>query len=190
MIDREQYIPGPASGAQVIKEGENWTLVLVRDLRHSPEKVWRALTDPAELSQWAPYDADRNLGAVGPVKLTTVAAPSPIVSETIVTRSEAPRLLEFKWGENDTRWELEESAAGTRLTLWTKLNRRYIAMGAAGWHICLDILDRHIAGTPVGRTVGPVALNFDGWKRLHKEYAAQFGIDTSIQGIQPKRQSK
>jgi hypothetical protein len=40
MSDRAKYTPGPASGAQVQKDGEKWTLVLVRDLRHSPEKVW------------------------------------------------------------------------------------------------------------------------------------------------------
>jgi len=28
MTDREQYAPGPASGAQVRMDGENWTLIL------------------------------------------------------------------------------------------------------------------------------------------------------------------
>ncbi len=41
ITDREQYTPGPAGGAQVRKDGENWTLILVRELRHSPEKVWK-----------------------------------------------------------------------------------------------------------------------------------------------------
>ena len=45
MTDREQYTPGPASGAQIRKDGEKWTLILVRELRHSPERVWQALTD-------------------------------------------------------------------------------------------------------------------------------------------------
>ena len=65
MTDREQYTPGPASGAHVKKDGEKWTLILVRELRHSPEKVWEALTDPAHLREWAPFDADGNLGTVG-----------------------------------------------------------------------------------------------------------------------------
>jgi len=30
VIDRKPYTPGPASGAQVQKNGENWTLILVR----------------------------------------------------------------------------------------------------------------------------------------------------------------
>jgi hypothetical protein len=44
--------------------------------------VWQALTDPAHLSEWAPFDADRNLATMGPVKLSTVGMPTPQVSET------------------------------------------------------------------------------------------------------------
>ncbi len=69
MTDREQYTPGPASGAQVRKDGEKWTLTLVRELRHPPERVWQALTDPAQLREWAPFEADGNLGTVGTAKL-------------------------------------------------------------------------------------------------------------------------
>src|SRR5215475_14313708 len=99
MTNREQYTPGPASGAQVRKDGETWTLILVRELRHPPEKVWQALTDPAHLREWAPFEADESLGAAGTtVKLTTVGAPTPHVSEARVTRADAPKLLEYNWG--------------------------------------------------------------------------------------------
>jgi uncharacterized protein YndB with AHSA1/START domain len=178
MIDRLQYTPGPAAGAQVRKEGEVWTLVLVRELRHSPEKVWQALTDPAQLREWAPFDTDRNLGTVGTTaKLTTVGAPTPHVTETTVTRADAPALLEYEWGGFDVRWQLEPVGAGTRLTLWTSIGPRYISMGAAGWHICLDVLDHLLGGTPIGRIVGPDAMKFGGWQRLNAEYAAQFGVE-------------
>ena len=179
MSDREQYTPGPASGAQVRKDGENWTLILVRELRHSPEKVWQAITDPAHLREWAPFDADGNLGTVGNrVKLTTVGAPAPHVTETTVTRADPPKALEYKWGGFDMRWELEDLGGGTRLTLWTNIGHRFIAMGAAGWHICLDVLDRLLAGTPIGRLVGPDAIKFGGWQRLNAEYAKQFGVES------------
>ena len=80
MATSQQYAPGAAFGAEVRKDGEKWTLVLVRELRHPPARVWQALTDPAHLSEWAPFDADRNLAAVGPVKLSTVGTPTPQVS--------------------------------------------------------------------------------------------------------------
>jgi len=57
-----RYMPGPAKSARIQKDGETWSLVLVKELRHSPERIWRALTDPAELREWAPFDADGNLG--------------------------------------------------------------------------------------------------------------------------------
>jgi uncharacterized protein YndB with AHSA1/START domain len=179
MTVREQYTPGPASGAQVRKDGENWTLILVRELRHSPEKVWQAITDPAHLREWAPFDADRSLGTVGTtVKLTTVGAPTPHVTETTVTRADALKALEYNWGGFDMRWELEAVGGGTRLTLWTNIDRRFIAMGAAGWHVCFDVLDRLLADRPIGRIVGPEAMKFDGWQRLNAEYAKQFGVAT------------
>jgi uncharacterized protein YndB with AHSA1/START domain len=179
MTVREQYAPGPASGAEVRKDGEKWTLVLVRQLRHAPEKVWQALTDPAHLREWAPFDADRSLGAVGStVTLTTVASPTPHVTETRVTRADAPRLLEYNWGGQDIRWELQAVGDGTRLTLWHNIDRGFISMGAAGWHICFDVLDRLLAGQPIGRIVGPEVMKFEGWQRLNAEYAKQFGVET------------
>ena len=177
MSSRETYAPGPADRAWVKKDGDEWTLVLVRELRHPPARVWEALTDPAHLSEWAPFDADRNLGAVGPVKLTTIGAPTPLVSETQVKRADAPRELEYSWGGNDIRWKLEPlKTDGTRLTLWHNIDRGFIAWGAAGWHICFDVLDRVLAGQPIGRIVGPAAMKFGGWQRLKDEYAKQFGV--------------
>jgi uncharacterized protein YndB with AHSA1/START domain len=177
MNNRQQYEPGPASGAEVRKDGEKWTLILVRQLRHSPAQVWQALTDPAQLSEWAPFEADRSMAAVGPVKLSTIGTPTPQVSETAVKRAEAPKLLEYSWGGGDLRWELEPLGGGTRLTLWHNIDRRFIAWGAAGWHICFDVLDRLLAGQPIGRMTGPDAMKFDGWQRLTVEYAAQFGVE-------------
>jgi uncharacterized protein YndB with AHSA1/START domain len=183
MTDREQYAPGETNMARVEKSrGQNgeekWTLVLVRELRHSPEKVWQAITDPAHLREWAPFDADGSLATVGnKVKLTTVAAPAVRVTETIVTRADEPEVLEYKWGDFEMRWELEGTPEGTRLTLWTNIGHRFIAMGAAGWQICFDVLDHLLGGNPIGRIVGPEALKF-GWQRLNAEYAKQFGVES------------
>ncbi len=182
MSDREQYAPGPAGGAQVRKDGEKWTLILVRELCHSPENVWQALTDPAHLREWAPFDADGSLGTVGTVKLATVGAPTSHVSETRVTRADAPKVLEYKWGDHDIRWELEAFGGGTRLTLWTSIGRRFISMGAAGWHICFDVLDHLLSGAPIDRIVGAEAIKFGGWRRLNAEYARQFAQLAVLRG--------
>jgi uncharacterized protein YndB with AHSA1/START domain len=178
MPDLQPYVPGPARGAQARKDGEKWTLIVARELRHPPELVWEAITDPAHLHEWAPFDADRSLAAAGPVTLTTVGTPAPQITENRVTRAEAPRLLEYTWGGNELRWELEPLGGGTRLTLWHNIDRRYIAWGAAGWHICIDVLDRLLGGAPIGRIAGPAAMQVEGWQRLTAEYAEQFGDTT------------
>jgi len=174
MSEQAQYVPGPASGAQVQKgSGEKWTLILVRQLRHSPEKIWQALTDPVHLREWAPFVVDGKLDTVGSkVNLTWVGTPKP--QETTVTRADAPEVLEY----GDIRWELQASGSGTRLTLWHKIDRRFISWGAAGWHICFDVLDRFLAGQPMGCTAGVNAMKFAGWQRLVSEYAKQFGAET------------
>jgi len=175
MIDRELYTAGPAYGAQARKDGapndkDKWTLILVRELRHPPEKVWLALTDPAHLREWAPFVTDGNLGSVGTVTLTWVGAPTPIATK--VTRADAPKVLEY----GDHRWELEPFDGGTRLTLWSNIDRRFIAWGAAGWHIAFDVLDRLLSGTPIGRIAGADAVKLASWQRLVAEYAKQFDV--------------
>jgi uncharacterized protein YndB with AHSA1/START domain len=181
MTDRQQYTPGPACEAEIRKDGEKWTLILVRELRHPPEKVWLALTDPAHLREWAPFEVDGSLGTVGTVKLTWVGTPAPL--ETTVTRADAPKVLEY----SDIRWELETSGGGTRLTLWHRIDRRFISWGAAGWHICFDVLERLLAGDPIGPIVGPGATKLAGWQRLTAEYAKQFGIENPGGHPKPRR---
>lgn len=175
-MSRDTYSPGPASGAEVRKDGDQWILVLVRDLSHPPAKVWTALTDPEHLREWAPFDADRSLATVGSAKLSTVGMPQAQVAEIQVRRADEPRVLEYNWGTQDLRWELEpREGGGTRLTLWHSIDRNFISMGAAGWQICFDVLERFLADAPIGRIVGPEAMKFE-WPRLNAEYAKQFGI--------------
>ncbi len=168
-----QYDPGPPLAARVEKHGEKWTLILVRQLRHAPEKVWQALTDPAHVREWAPFEVDGDLARVGAtVKLTWLGTGH--VSETTVTQADPPRLLEF----HDIRWELEPSDGGTHLTLWHSIDRRYVSWGAAGWHICFDVLDGFLAGKPIGRIAGAEAMQLDAWKPLTAEYAKRFAAET------------
>ena len=175
MIDRERYEPAPPFGVRVQKDNDQkWTLILVRELRHPPEKVWQALTDPDHLREWAPFIVDASLGAVGKVNLTWIGNPQPL--ETKVTRADPPKALEY----GDIRWELEPLGAGTRLTLWSTIDRRFISMGAAGWHIAFDVLDGLLSGNPIGLIAGADAMKFAGWQRLNAEYAELFGVKAPV----------
>ena len=122
------------------------------------------------LREWAPFEANAGLGTAGTkVKLSWVGTPQSFTTK--VTRAEAPKVLEY----GDLRWELEPLGSGTRLTLWHSIDRRFISWGAAGWHICFDVLERYLADDRLGRIVGPEAMKFKGWQRLVAEYSKQFG---------------
>jgi uncharacterized protein YndB with AHSA1/START domain len=175
MSERDKYKPGPADRAKVRKDGDTWKLVLTKDLRHPPEKVWRALTEPEHLREWAPFDASADIGKVGTAELTWVGAPSSI--EARITRADAPNVLEYESGGNTMRWELEGRDGGTHLTLWAVIDRRLISMGAAGWHIAFDVLERLLDGAPIARIAGSAAMHFDGWQQLNADYAKQFGVE-------------
>jgi hypothetical protein len=53
----------------------------------------------------------------------------------------------------------------------------------------LDVLERLLAGEPIGRIVGAKAMKFGGWQRLNAEHAKQFGIDTPDWPSQAARES-
>jgi uncharacterized protein YndB with AHSA1/START domain len=151
-----------------------WTLIFVRELGHPPEQVWQALTDPAELDRWAPFAAKEPLTAPGRTTLTTVDGDERTDMAATVTQVVPPALLEYTWGDDVLRWELEPAGGGTRLTLRHTLAARddqgLPAMVAAGWHLCTDVLDRLLAGHPVTAIRGREAMNH-GWERLRAAYA-------------------
>jgi uncharacterized protein YndB with AHSA1/START domain len=160
--------------ATVVPDGDAWTLIFVRVLRHPPKVVWAALTDPAELDRWAPFAASRDLGATGGATLTMIDGDQRDDLPATVQRAEAPRLLEYTWGDDLLRWLLEPDGEGTRLTLRHTLRTPGIQdQVAAGWHLCFDQLDQVAAGRPVAAIRGKEALAH-GWEDLRARYAEKF----------------
>ncbi|WP_437515340.1 SRPBCC family protein [Sorangium sp. So ce1099] len=94
------------------------------DLRHSPEKVWRALTDPVLLTEWLLPVAGFKLepGAA----FTFKTQPYPGWDGTVncrILESEAKRKLSYTWVVGDmvldtvVTFTLTPTASGTRLSL-------------------------------------------------------------------------
>jgi uncharacterized protein YndB with AHSA1/START domain len=165
------FDPGPLAEVERQSDGARWTLVFVRDLPHPPERVWGALTEPAQLREWSPYTADRNLDVAGEAVLTMLDADAPEELSGTVTRAERPSLLEHACGTDVLRWELAPTGAGTRLTLLhTTDDGDALPKAAAGWHLCLAVADRLLAGRPVPPVRGEKAMSF-GWEDLHEAYA-------------------
>ena len=186
-MNRDTYVPSPLSDAQVsaasTADGRTddavdgpWTLVFVRHIDHQPAHVWAALTEPDQLREWAPFNADRDLASPGPATLTMVDGETEVPLDATVLRADAPTLLEYLWGEDLLRWELTPTDPGTRLTLHhTTAQRSGVPMMAAGWHLCLDVMAHLLDGEPIGAIRGAEALEF-GWQRLHEAYAERLGM--------------
>ena len=106
------FEPSPPAGVERRADGDRWTLVFVRVLRHAPERVWAALTEPAQLEAWAPFTADRDLARTGDATLTMIDGDVAEDLPASVRRAEPPTLLEYTWGTDLLRWRLEPSRRG------------------------------------------------------------------------------
>jgi hypothetical protein len=96
---------------------------------------------------------------------------------------EPPSVLEFRWGNDILRFELQPVDGGTLLTFvdtFDELGRA--ARDAAGWHVCLDDLAAHLDGQVV---LGPAA---ERWPTVHEEYVQRFGPEAATIG--PPEQAK
>jgi uncharacterized protein YndB with AHSA1/START domain len=129
------------------------------------------------LARWAPYTADRDLGRTGEATLTMLGGEIAQDLPASVTRADAPTLLEYTWGDDRLRWELEPIESGTRLTLHhTVQGPDWLSKVAAGWHLCFVVAAHLLDGDPIGPIVGEDARNF-GWDQLNDAYAERLVPD-------------
>jgi uncharacterized protein YndB with AHSA1/START domain len=120
-----------------------------RQLRHPVEKVWEALTDPAEIEAWWAR-AQLELAEGGRARFEWLNGDA--VADGRITRLEAPRAIEFDTDiHGRLLWELEPAGDGTRLTLTVtaELPDEHLASVRAGWHVHIDFLEDALDGRPV-----------------------------------------
>jgi uncharacterized protein YndB with AHSA1/START domain len=154
-------------------EDGRWRLRFTRTLPHPPEKVWRAVTEPAHLARWFPTTIEGERAAGARLRFAFPAGQLPAF-EGEMTAYEPPSLMELRWGPDLLRLELRAVEQGTELTLLDTLE----ALGKAardgtGWHTCLDALegslqDRQDARESLGR-----------WEELHPHYVERFGASAA-----------
>ncbi len=138
------------------EEGVFAALVFERTLPCPPERVWKALTDPSELSQWYMTRAvvDGRKGG----SIDFISGPSRLHVTGRITEWEPPHLFEHGWhvepvealpsGEDAViRWELTRAGEGTFLRLEHRKLHSQTAFGfAPGMHAFLDRLDALLSG--------------------------------------------
>jgi uncharacterized protein YndB with AHSA1/START domain len=126
-------------------------LRLERRLFHPVDRLWRALTDAAELAHWFPGEYE-------------------------VVEMDAPRLLVARWHGETLRVELEPDGAFAVLRFSHSFEgREFAARSAAGWDRCFERLEALLRGGPLGERAS-LAL----WPYVHERYAEEWGVDPEI----------
>jgi uncharacterized protein YndB with AHSA1/START domain len=156
--------------------GGRWSLRFVRTLRHPPEKVWRALTEPAQLAAWFPAAIEGERAAGAPLRFVFTEGEGPPTEGELLTY-DPPTLLELRWGEETLRFHLEPLGEGCRLTFVNTFDQLgKAARDGAGWHARLDVLTHHLDGqTP------PWSPN-ERWAQVHPAYVQRFGPEAATIG--------
>jgi uncharacterized protein YndB with AHSA1/START domain len=138
---------------------------------HPVGAVWRAVTEPDELAHWFPATVSVDLRVGGPISFVFEDDAAP-PGEGEVLELDPSRRFAFSWGDEELRFELEPQDAGACLLRFTHVlsARDAAARDAAGWHVCLDRLERRLAGehaeAPSG---GPTAE----WRAHYDEYVSR-----------------
>jgi uncharacterized protein YndB with AHSA1/START domain len=138
-----------------------------RQLNHSVERVWRAISEPEELRRWYPG-----------VPHWTLEAGASFANEQgqgsgRIIEVNPPRLLAYSWGEEWFRFELEHEADGCLLVFTHVFDERALgAQHAAGWEIYFNRLDAHLKGEFLSEEQAHEAA-----PELHERYAESFGLD-------------
>jgi uncharacterized protein YndB with AHSA1/START domain len=163
--------------------GDRWRLRFRRPLAHPPERVWQAITSSEDLAAWFPQEVSGDWQAGSRVTFSDPNRPAGSFTGEVL-RCEPPRVLEFTWGPDVLRFEIEPSATGCTLTLVdTFVEQGKAARDAAGWHVCLDALVAALDD------VGLDGSSQDRWPAVHPGYVAAFGPAGSSIGPPPSSAS-
>ena len=159
--------------ASFSKDGRLYTVRIERQLPHSPEKVWRVLTERELLKQWFPCEivGEWTVGAELEFPLEGQVAEGAKEEDYhgAVLRVEPPRLLEFRWGRDILRYELNPEGGDCRLVFVHSFDdKSTAARNAAGWQMCFARMESALAAR------APAEFDMEAWEVLFERYVAEF----------------
>jgi uncharacterized protein YndB with AHSA1/START domain len=164
-----------------------------RRYRQPVDRVWRAITEPSEMSQWFPSDVvgERAVGAELRFDDDAQRAAAAAAGEGHrddggehftgrVVAWDPPKVFSFSWGGEVLRFELHPDGDGTRLVFTQVLSHRSTAArNGAGWHGCLRSLDALLG-------VDPPEEPDDGWQSF-REFLGAMGPEPGARGADGSR---
>jgi uncharacterized protein YndB with AHSA1/START domain len=166
--------PAVARFGTLDTDGGSHRLTFVRRLRQPPAVVWAALTEPEQLEAWFPTRIDGRREAGAALRFVFRNGEGATTDGSLLVW-DPPRVLALQWGGETLRFELRPLDGGTELTFtdtFTELGKA--ARDGAGWHVCLDLLERAVDGEGTA-TAAP-------WPQVHPHYVAAFGPQAATIG--------
>lgn len=160
----------------LVQDNDRWTVTFTRRLSHSPEKVWRAVTEPEHMKVWFPDEMVGERRAGAPLRFVT-ATGDGFEGEMLVF--DPPSVMELLWGVDRLRIEVRADGDGAILTLTDSFEELgKAARDAAGWHECLDRLVCELQGEQPSTWGEP-------WGDLNSIYTERFGPEAATIGPPP-----
>ncbi|MDI5977511.1 SRPBCC family protein [Amycolatopsis magusensis] len=127
--------------------GDKPVLRFERELAHSPAKVWRAITEPAEMARWFPALIAAELKPGAKMEFTFPGEDEPSYGE--ILEYDSPKVYAFRWNADVLRFEILPAVSGCVLVFTHTMaeGARFTAhRTAAGWDTCLAALSAELDG--------------------------------------------
>jgi uncharacterized protein YndB with AHSA1/START domain len=142
-----------------------------RLLRHDPDTVWRAVTDPAEMAHWFPATVETEPRVGAAMRFTFEGGDAPTSGE--ILELDPPKVFAFRWNEDVLRFEVVAREHGSLLVFTHTLGGDWVGRlaagrNAAGWDVCLAALQARLAGEEFAQPTD--------WADRIGSYVAEFGL--------------
>jgi uncharacterized protein YndB with AHSA1/START domain len=146
--------------ATLISTGDKPVLRFERFLPRPIDEVWRAVTDPSQLSGWFPTRIEIDRWQTGATLTHHFDGQSLDPLPGRVIECSEPHRLVFTWGANTIGFDLSPTEGGTTFVPTEELGAARAARHAAGWEVCLERLVDGVVG--------------EGWLPRFERYSATF----------------
>jgi uncharacterized protein YndB with AHSA1/START domain len=151
-----------------------------RRLAHPCEKVWTAITDPAEMAHWFPATVTTELRAGAEMRFAfgeDALDGTGRYAEGEILEYDPPRVYAFRWAESVLRFEIVPDGPGCVLVFSQLLSGRErledrpsVARQGPGWDACLALLAARLDGTTTPAHDAPWFLE------RAERYVERFGL--------------
>ncbi len=145
-----------------------YTMRFKRTSKHSVARLWRAITEPDQVSGWMELPAKIDLRVGGDYYVEFPDGKGQL--DGVIVRFETERSIAYVWGTSVVEWMLEADGNGCRFEFVHHCQSPGQVDDEAGivsgWHAWLEDLDTYLDG-------GKIEQGSDRWAERMEAYRAE-----------------